>query len=217
MLQVCWSPKGGSGTSVVAAAMAVQAAAAGHEALLVDLAGDHAAILGVTVSEGIGDWCAAADDVGPDALRSLEVDVAPGLRLLGLGVAPPSAWCDRRLGLAAALFQTRLDPVVLDAGGRLSVDLPAGAEEIAVIRACYLGVRRLVDEGRGDSRVVLIEEPGRALSHRDVASAVGRVDAALPWDPAVARVVDAGLLATRVPRSLRPLRVLLAATPRSGR
>lgn len=46
MLVVCWLPKGGVGTSVVAAALALRAAADGTETLLVDLAGDQPAILG---------------------------------------------------------------------------------------------------------------------------------------------------------------------------
>jgi hypothetical protein len=83
MLQVCWSPKGGSGTSVVAAAIALQAAAEGHDTLLVDLAGDQAAVCGVEAGDGIGDWFAAAADVGPKRV-TLEVSFAVADQLLNL-------------------------------------------------------------------------------------------------------------------------------------
>ncbi|MEZ5246516.1 MAG: hypothetical protein R2707_15560 [Acidimicrobiales bacterium] len=220
MLQVCWSPKGGSGTSVVAAALAVQAAAAGRETLLVDLAGDQSAIFGVDGGEGIGDWFAAADDVGPDALRSLEVAVGDRLRLLRTGRASVGRWSPERMAVAMALFETGPDLVVVDGGRQNGCGLPARAASVVVIRACYLGVRRAVDAagintagintaGIDTARIVLIEEPGRALSRRDIEAAVGGVDIVLPWDPAVGRAVDAGLLASRIPRSLRPLRRLL--------
>jgi hypothetical protein len=209
MLQVCWSPKGGSGTSVVAAAMAVQSAAAGRETLLVDLAGDQSAIFGVGDGEGIGDWFAAADDVGPEALRSLEVDVADRLRLLRRGAASCAAWSPERMAVAMAVFERRLDLVVVDGGRLCNGGLPPNAAAVVVVRACYLGVRRVADAPRAGARVVVIEEPGRALSRRDIEGALGEVEVVLAWDPAVARAVDAGLLASRVPRSLRPLRRLL--------
>jgi hypothetical protein len=216
MLQVCWSPKGGSGTSVVAAALAVQSAAAGHETLLVDLAGDQSAIFGVDGGDGIGDWFAAADDVGPDALRWLEVDVGDRLRLLRTGRASAGRWSPERMAVAMALFEADLDLVVVDGGRQNGCGLPARAATVVVTRACYLGVRRVADAlgdraPRDRARIVVIEEPGRALSRRDIEAALGGVDVVLPWDPAVARAVDAGLLASRVPRSLRPLRRLLAA------
>jgi hypothetical protein len=216
MLQVCWSPKGGSGTSVVAAALAVQSAAAGRETLLVDLAGDQSAIFGVDGGDGIGDWFAAADDVGPDALRSLEAGVGDRLRLLRAGQAPAGQWSPERMAVAMTLFERSLDLVVVDGGRQTGCGLPANAATVVVTRACYLGVRRLADAPRGRSRVVVIREPGRALSRHDIEAALGAVDVVLSWDPAVARAVDAGLLASRVPRSLRPLRRLLEPEPTVG-
>lgn len=210
MLQVCWSPKGGSGTTVVAAALAVQAAASGREVVLVDLDGDQTAVFGIGDGEGVGDWFAASDDVGPEALRSLEVEVTDRLRLLRRGHTPPSRWSGERMALAMALFDARADLVVVDGGRQTGDGLPATASSVVVTRACYLAVRRVADAVRRGARVVVVEEPGRALSRRDIEAVLGEVDVVLAWDPAVARAVDAGLLASRVPRSLRPLQTLVA-------
>ena len=54
------------------------------------------------------------------------------------------------------------------------------------------------------TEIALVDEPGRALRGADVRAATGcEVRGRLPCDPAVARAVDAGLLATRLPRSAR--------------
>ena len=51
--------------------------------------------------------------------------------------------------------------------------------------------------------VVLVEEPGRSLTAADVARAVGApVVARIDVDPAIARAVDAGLLAARLPAAM---------------
>ena len=83
----CWSAKGGSGTSVVAAALAVLLARRPQGALLVDLCGDQPALLGCREPQGHGvrDWLVSATDTPPDALGRLEMDVVTGLRLLPTG------------------------------------------------------------------------------------------------------------------------------------
>lgn len=206
MLFVCWSPKGGVGTSVVAAALALRAAADGRETLLVDLAGDQVALLGLPgpVGEGVGDWLAGGDDVPIDALPALEVDVVDRLRLL-----PRGGGCEpARLPVLGAVLGGGGRTVVVDAGlGSPPAWAGRAATSVLVMRACYLAVRR-AGVVPADTRLVLIEEPGRALRAADVAAALG-VD---PWvrltaDPAVGRAVDAGLIACRPPRSLRALRV----------
>ncbi len=227
MLTVCWSPKGGSGTSVVAVALALQVAAAGDDCLLVDLAGDHPAILGVPPAErqGLTDWLSAPDDVPIDALRSLEVPVVDRLHALPRGGSAREGCRAERLELAAALFAGSGTSVVVDAGSGVDDGRwwPASSTTVTVVRSCYLALRRLTTGLPGiagspsagpvaGDRIVLIEEAGRALTRRDVVAAIGDVAVALPWDPAVARAVDAGLLAHRMPRSLRRLRALIPAT-----
>lgn len=204
MLYVCWSAKGGVGTSAIAAALAIRAAQT-QAVLLVDLAGDQPAILGLPEPEGPGvtDWLAAGAEVPVNALAELESEVTSDLSLLHCGTALPSK---ERLELLAAVLAGGSRTVVVDAGV-----VPAGdvwwhqGVSICVVRACYLVLRRL---GRLDpaTRLVVISEPGRALRAADVAAATGvPIWVHLMTDPAVARAVDAGLFVSRLPRSLRQI------------
>ncbi|HEY5154574.1 MAG TPA: hypothetical protein VIJ47_07565, partial [Acidimicrobiales bacterium] len=59
---------------------------------------------------------------------------------------------------------------------------------------------RMVASPLAATGVILVTEPGRALGRRDVEQVVGvDVVAEVPIDAAVARSVDAGLLAGRLP------------------
>src|SRR4051794_41952681 len=84
MLVACWSVKGGSGTTVVSAALALAVAATGHDALLVDMGGDVPAALGVPepAGPGLADWLGAAEGVGGGAPAPLEGDGGGSLSLL---------------------------------------------------------------------------------------------------------------------------------------
>ncbi len=204
MFVICRSPKGGVGTSVVAAALALRHAHAGHPTVLVDLAGDQPDLLGVAPSSsfGIGDWAERGDDVPVEALTALEVEVGSGLSLLPRGSVSSSD----RLGVAAAVLGAGHRSVVIDAGiTARPAWAPPDAVDVVVLRACYLGVRRAGRLAAG-TRLVLLEEPGRALRVADVEAALGvEVWRRVVVDPAVARAVDAGLLSVRLPRSLRGL------------
>lgn len=200
---LCWSAKGGSGTTVVAAALALVLSHQGPT-LLVDLAGDAPAALGLPepAGPGVRDWLASTT-ADAHALHRLAVPATDSLQLLPFGTSVPtdgSRWAD----LAAALTgpSTR---VVLDAGtGVPPADLLAAAtQRLLVTRPCYLALRRAVASGLQPTGIVLLGEPGRALSARDVERSLGApVVAEIAYDPAVARAVDAGLLASRLPRSL---------------
>jgi hypothetical protein len=211
VLVACWSPKGGSGTTVVAVLLAMASArSSAPGALLVDLAGDVPAALGVAepVGPGLGDWLAAAPEVGADALRRLEVDVGPGLKLLARGASTGA-------GVASALRAEAL-PALLADDARVVVadcgraDRPPGRELAAsgtfsfcVLRPCYLALRRALAADLRPSGVVLVGEPGRALRRRDIEDVLGvPVVAEVPVEAAIARAVDAGLLATRVGRPI---------------
>lgn len=223
MLIACWSPKGGCGTTVVSAALALVVAASEGPTLLADLAGDVPAVLGVPEPAGPGllHWLRAGSDVDVDALARLEVEAAPGLRLLHAGADTPAAaviggevgWAGddtvdpaRASALAAALAADHR-PVVADCGRGdrgAGLALAAGAGlSLLVLRPCYLALRRALAAPIRPSGVVLVTEEGRSLTRRDVEQVLGvPVRAEVARDPAVARAVDAGLLATRVPRGL---------------
>lgn len=92
--------------------------------------------------------------------------------------------------------------VIIDAGTN-----PAGATvhgvAYLVTRPCYLALRRAQRLTIRPDGVVLITEPGRALDASDVAEVIGApIRAELAQDAAVARAIDAGLLASRLPRTL---------------
>ena len=231
MLYACWSPKGGSGTTVVAAALGLLLArAAPSGALLADIAGDLPTALGLTVAPtgiGLADWLAAGPDVPDDALGRLEVDAGARLRLLpwrGGPDAPPASTASvagRGAALAAALTGDPR-PVVVDcgtAGTDAGLAVAASATvSLLVIRPCYLALRRALDAALRPSGVVLVAEEGRSLGRADVEDVLGvPVRAEIRVDPAVARAVDAGLLAGRLPRGLeRALRPALDAGGREA-
>jgi hypothetical protein len=207
---VClWSPKGGSGTSVVAAAVAAVLART-TPCRLADLGGDQAAVLGLTADPvtGLLDWLAAGAEV-PEALDRLAVEVAPDLALLPAGgragteaaAARPGA--EAGAALAAAL-RRRPGPTIVDVGVDRSpaaaVLVEAADVALLVLRPCYLALRRAVasPSRAHSSGVVLVEEPGRGLGRSDIADVLDRpVLARVPWRPGVGRAVDAGVLVAR--------------------
>ncbi len=195
---VCWSTKGGSGCTVVAASLALTRA---RPVVLVDLAGEVPAVLGLAEpgGPGLAGWLAA--DAPPDRLHDLTVPVVDDVRLLPRGgpLAPttPTRW--------GTLLDTlaRDAAVVVDAGaGEPDAGLLEHTDRsLLVTRACYLALRRLVALTARPDGVVLVEEPGRALRRDDVERTVGApVVATVAVDPVVARAVDAGLLTGRLPR-----------------
>lgn len=207
MLVACWSSKGGSGTTVVAASLALVLARRTPEgALLADLAGDLPAALGLPEPDGPGlaGWLAAGPEVPPDALNRLEQPAGPGLSLLPRGLGALRA--DRADALAA-LLGADPRPVIVDCGagpdGPAHSLAAAATRSVLVTRACFLSLRRALTAPLRPSEVVLLTEPGRSLTRHDVEDCVGApVVAEVAVEPAVARAVDAGLLAARLPRAL---------------
>lgn len=206
MLVACWSSKGGSGTTVVAASLAVLLSRRPEGALLADLAGDAAAALGLPQPPGLGlsEWLAAGAEVPVDALARLEVAAAPGLALLPRG---DGALNPERAEVLTALLASDARPVVADCGADpagAALAVAAGAtRSVLVTRACFLSLRRALAAPLRPSEIVLLTEPGRSLTRVDVEDCIGApVVAEVAVDPAVARAVDAGLLASRLPRGL---------------
>ena len=216
MYTLCWSAKGGSGTTVVACALATTSARR-RPTILIDLGGDAPAALGVSApgGPGVGEWLSSPYATA-DALSRLAVEVAPDLHLVpagGLELGELDEVQAERLVHACADGAL---PVVVDAGrhGHHEV-LHRGAERsLIVVRPCYLALRRAVQRPGLATAAVVVHEPGRALGVSDVERALGvRVIAEVPWDPAVARAVDAGLLCHRMPAVLQKALGRMADAP----
>ena len=201
MLTICWAAKGGSGTTVFAAARAL---ASPVPTLLIDLAGDAMSVLGLPEPDGPGvfDWLSS--DSSPSRLAALELPAGARLSVLPAGRArsvTPDRWDELVRHLRADAR-----PVIVDAGTRPPTTplLLAGDERLLVTRACYLALRHAVADRATPTGVVLIEEPGRALRAADIEASLGApiVNTVL-LDPAIARAVDSGLLVSRLPSGWR--------------
>lgn len=229
MLYALWSPKGGSGTSVVCAALGMFLARR-RPTLLVDLAGDLPAIAGSVPSRSrplssspypsLAHWLAAGPMAETDALDDLVEPLGDRLGLLPLGARILSmAGLPAESGAALAVALGGGPTVVADAG-RAEHHTQRALVEVAdasvlVLRGCYLALRRAVNDdltarARG---VVVVEEAGRALGTLEVADVLGcPVLATIRVTPSIARAVDAGLLIHRPPKALiGPLRALVEA------
>jgi hypothetical protein len=141
-MYLCWSVKGGSGTTVVAASLALVLSHR-RPALLVDLAGDAPAALGMAepAGPGVADWLASPTaDVA--ALHRLAVPATDTLHLLPCGSEVPGA--GGRWGQLAGALAATDAAVVVDAGtGTPDAAMAAAAtHRLLVIRPCYLGLRR---------------------------------------------------------------------------
>ena len=222
MLLAFWSPKGGSGTSVLTAASALVLARNAGGARLADLVGDQPAIFGLAADpdQGLVDWLEAGPEAPADALERLAVPVAPGVVLVprGAGERPlaPVPAAEAGAALAGALRDGPV-PTIVDAGRALEAAARAVVEvadvSVAVVRGCYLALRRAVHSpllGRA-AGIVLVEEAHRSLGAAEVRDVLDQpVLARVPVRPAVARSVDAGVLAARLPDALsRPMARLL--------
>jgi hypothetical protein len=209
---VCWSVKGGSGTTVTAASLArILADRSDAGALLVDTEGDSLMVLGreTLTPRGVRTWLASSDDVPPETLKLLGVDMGRGLTVLPAGDIPDRMPSTQRWEQLASYLQQRPEAVVVDLGsisgksspGRRKL-LDSAATSLLVLRPCYLALRRATDLPLRPTGVILLQEDGRILTAHDVTAALGvPVVATVLLDQRIARLVDTGLLGNRLPRS----------------
>jgi hypothetical protein len=210
MITLCWSAKGGSGTTTVAAAFALSAH---RPTLLVDLAGDAALALGLAPDgqPTLAEWFSS--DVDADRLVHLHRRVTGDLELLPTSAVVSSTGATERWrAFAAHLHTTASDrEVVVDVGARIPPSALAAVADRSwlVTRRCYLAVTRAQRLGCRPTGIVIIDEPGRALTADDVETSIGApIVATLLHDPKIARAVDSGLAVSRLPRAcLEELRV----------
>jgi hypothetical protein len=222
VLLALWSPKGGSGTSVLAATCSLVLAREAGAARLGDLDGDHPAIFGLGAEPPVGliDWLNAGPEAPSEALDRLAVEAAPGVALLPRGgserTLAPVASAEAGAALAVAL---RDGPVatIVDCG-RASDPATRAVVEVAdvsvvVVRGCYLAVRRALRAPvlARTSGAVLVEEKDRSLTEKEVGDVLDiPVLARVPVKTAIFRAVDAGVLAARLPEPIaRPASALV--------
>lgn len=232
MVTVCWSIKGGSGTSVVASALALTASRRNQATLLFDFDGDALRITGNEheTTSGIWPWLLADPSVGYEALLRLAVPIDSACSVIPSGRTRGSfeehdLSADRWHRLIAGL-RAEARSVVVDLGsipahvgtGRAEV-LSSADCSLLVVRPCFLALRRAVELAVRPDGVVLVREDGRSLGRGDVEAALGvPVVAEIPVLPSIARSVDSGLFGDRLPRPLeRSVRSLLSDPILGGR
>ena len=206
MFTILSSPKGGTGTSVVAASLAIVSSSS-SPTLLVDLSGDQAAILGMPEPPiGLSDWANAMTYREFDEIVSLCHD---NLYLAPTGtcdfeILNANAW--DKLLRALSLKHSEGCNIIVDLG---RADIPLALRKIVdtcylVTRPCYLALRRAVDLETAFSGVIVVNEPDRVLTSRDVESVLKlKCVAEIPYTSEISRRVDSGLLKSRLPMALQ--------------
>lgn len=183
MLITCYSVKGGQGTSVTAAAIALGLSKSNVTNLYDMAGGDLAPILGIPNN---------AD----------EPTVTPFLNLIN------NSHQDLTPGNIANGIINGSDVQVVDVGLIPNYStrrvLDESDHRLLVIRGCYLALRKAVACDIKPTGVILISEPQRSLGFRDIQDVLGvPVIGTIPFTPAISRTVDAGLLAIRMPPSMQ--------------
>lgn len=205
VLAAVWSMKGGVGVSTVAAMLAIAQAERARKSVLVDLCGDIPALLGLSEPDGLGiaDWCATPSR-SPDALARIEIEACVDLTVLPRGRGPlPLDGGALTDALAASKRQIVVDCGTVVEGSLNRQVAEAAAVRLMVVRACYLSLRSARSTPVSPTGVVFVRERGRSLGLPDVESVVDApIVADVAVDAAIARSIDAGLVASRLPRTL---------------
>jgi hypothetical protein len=139
-------------------------------------------------------------------------DVDTTAALLGLPALPEASEgiaVTERLTLQAEPSGTAR-VVIVDAGPLRTLTEHPGGLLVALVRGpCYLSLRAVVThQGPVPDGIIVVREHGRSLTRRDVTAVTGIATLAeTVVSPAVARTIDAGVLAARVQRlpDLAPL------------
>lgn len=212
MVTLCWAVKGGSGTTVVTATLALESA---RPSLLVDLDGEIDTVLGLPEPDrpGVIDWL-LGDGPAPQ-LDDLLIDIDDTTFLLPCGLngiartttstPMPARWV-MLLAWFAEWEARSTGEVWIDAGtGTPATALASGIEQRwLVTRACYLSLRRAARSPIRPTGVLFVSGHGRQLRPKDVERSVGApIVATIADDPRIARAVDSGLLASRPPFIIR--------------
>jgi hypothetical protein len=136
---------------------------------------------------------------------TLLIDIAGDVRsVLGLAESHEPTVVNETLtvGNKGGMFNLDLYEDIVFDHGRNPANVIDGVN-ILVTKHCYIALRRGLSLTVKPDMVVVLSEDGRALRDIDVESCLGvKIAAVMKYDPTVSRSIDAGLLATRLPRPL---------------
>lgn len=193
------SPKGGNCTTITTAAYALISANRGTNTVLFDLCGDVPAAIGMAEpsSPGINDWLSEFSEGDAESLVKMGTPLMNGLVVVHRGsrfVEGQPRWEE----LAEAIHALPHN-VVIDAGTTfVPEEVRKAMDSVTMVtRACYLSLRRATHLPKPHN-VIVIREEARALTINDVSNVLGVPRLAeIPYNPAISRAVDAGLLPSR--------------------
>jgi Flp pilus assembly CpaE family ATPase len=209
-----FSPKGGSGKTVLATNLAIAASRAGIETLLVDLDlqfGDAALTLAIAPRATISDLAASAGAVDVDKLNAfVSVDARTGVSLLAAPRRPEEADVVGQSELAAVLeaARTAYDAIVIDTGPLFDAAMLAALDhtdqlllvcnpEVTSLKNVRIGLETIDRLGFDRERISLVANRLGAtggVSREDIELALdAEIAFELPDDSAVPAAVNRAL------------------------
>lgn len=208
MVVAVWSPKGGVGKTVLAAALAFRLRALGHPALLVDLdpqKADVATLLQCPARPCLLEWPALTPDLPPEALvQHGEISVLPGPGRLVEEGAVNRDLVERLLPALAR----RPGAVVMDVGSplrdsalvaleRAEVVLLVVTPDLLSIRSAYNFALDMHLVGMDRERFsVVLNRTGRGLTRQEIAELLPfPLAGEVPSVPALAQAINLGTAA----------------------
>lgn len=227
-----WGPKGGSGTSVLAAHLAGALARLARPCVLVDLDldhGDQSAILGAGEAKGFLDLLRVVDEITPSALESVAWRHPSGFG------AVLTAGGSGEADLVKVQDAVRVLTALAELTEYLVADLPSGFAEIVLpvaeaasrlffvltpdvlsLRRAKEAIRMVRSAGIDPSRVeIILNRAGGDIGARDAEAVVGRpVVAEVRPDYGLSLAPDRGELAASGLKHLDPLARRLAGVPK---
>jgi pilus assembly protein CpaE len=209
-----FSPKGGSGKTVLATNLAVAAARSGQETLLVDLDlqfGDSALTLAVAPRATITDLAASAGDVDGEKLKAfVTTDPRTGVAVLPAPQRPEEADMIGQAELAAILRAARnaFDAVVVDTGPLFDAAVLAALDhsdqlllvsnpEVTSLKNVRIGLETIDRLGFDRERVSLVANrlgAAGGVGRADIEQALdAKIAFGLPEDPEVPAAINRAL------------------------
>jgi pilus assembly protein CpaE len=225
LITALWAPKGGSGTSVLAAHLAGTLTRLGIKCVLVDLDldhGDQAAILGVQgeQTKNLMDLLTVVDEISAGVLENVAWQHSKGFGVVLAPGVPGEAGLVKMADVVGAVEAVShlTDHVVLDLPSGFSDMVFAGAEasdrflfvmtpDVLSLRRGREAIRALRSTGIDENRIeIVLNRTGGDISAKDVEAVLTRpVVAQLRPDPRLLRASDRGELARSGLKLVEPL------------